>query len=152
MEAFRLSRKIYASTLSGKGAALKGARWNSAGVEILYLATNRSIAMAEVAVHLTLATLPADYMMVAVHIPDDISLAKLTATELPAGWNSFPHPVTTQSVGNQLIAANKCCVLQVPSSVVQGEFNLLINPNHPEFRNIKIVSVEKFIFDSRIFK
>lgn len=152
MEAFRLSRKIYASTLSGKGAALKGARWNSAGVEILYLATNRSLAMAEVAVHLTLASLPADCRIVTVHIPDDISLKKLKATELPADWNSFPHPVTTQSVGNQFIAANKCCVLQVPSSVVQGEFNLLINPNHPEFRNIKIFSVEKFIFDTRIFK
>ena len=35
MEAFRLSREKFASTLSGKGAAIKGARWNSVGVEII---------------------------------------------------------------------------------------------------------------------
>lgn len=147
-----MSRNIYASTLSGKGAALKGARWNSAAVEILYLATNRSLAMAEVAVHLTLATLPADNTLVTIYIPDDISLAKLTTNELPANWNSFPHPATTQSIGDQFIADNKFCVLQIPSSVVRGEFNLLINPFHPEFRKIKILTVEKFLFDKRIFK
>ena len=48
MEAYRLSRTKFADTLSGKGAALKGARWNSIGVEIIYTAGNRSLAMAEV--------------------------------------------------------------------------------------------------------
>jgi RES domain-containing protein len=77
MEAYRLSREMYASTLSGKGAAIKGARWNSIGVEMIYTASNRSLAMAEVAVHFTLATLPSDYMMITIFIPDDISLSKV---------------------------------------------------------------------------
>ena len=56
MEVYRLTRQKFASRLSGKGAAIKGARWNSPGVEIVYTAVNRSLAMAEVAVHFTLAT------------------------------------------------------------------------------------------------
>jgi RES domain-containing protein len=152
MEAYRLSREVYASTLSGKGAALKGARWNSIGVEIIYTASNRSLAMAEVAVHFTLATLPTDYMMVTIHVPDDISLQKLNVSDLPADWNTFPHPSTTQAIGDQFIADNKFCVLQIPSAVTQGDYNLLINPNHPDFKRIKIIDKDKFPFDKRIFK
>jgi RES domain-containing protein len=152
MEAYRLSRKKFASILSGKGAALKGARWNSIGVEIIYTASNRSLAMAEVAVHFTLATLPSDYMMATIFIPDDISLKKITPSQLPSNWNTFPHPITTQTIGDNFIAENKYCVLQIPSSVTKGDYNLLINPNHPSFSEIKIINVAPFPFDKRIFK
>ena len=152
MEAYRLSREKFAATLSGKGAAIKGARWNSIGVEIIYTASNRSLAMAEVAVHFTLATLPGDYIMITIFIPNDISLLKLNAKDLPENWNAFPHPSTTQTIGDQFIADNKYCVLQIPSAVTQGDYNLLINPNHSEFKRISIIATEKFPFDKRIFK
>ena len=152
MEAFRLSREKFASTLSGKGAAIKGARWNSVGVEIIYTASNRSLAMAEVAVHLTLATIPDDYVIITIYLPDDISLQKLTEKDLPPDWNIFPHPASTQSIGDKFVAENKYCVLQIPSAVTKGDYNLLINPYHAEFAEIKIVQTEKFPFDRRIFE
>ena len=152
MEAYRLTRKKFASTLSGKGAALKGARWNSIGVEMIYMAANRSLAMAEVAVHFTLATIPEDYMMNTIFIPDDIAIKKLHTSDLPPYWNQFPHPSTTQAIGDKFIAENKFCVLQIPSAVTQGDFNLLINPRHSAFKRIKIVGTEKFPFDKRIFR
>ena len=152
MEAYRLSREKFAATLSGKGAALKGARWNSIGVELIYTASNKSLAMAEVAVHFTLATLPSDYMMITIFIPDNISIQKLNISDLPTNWNTFPHPSTTQTIGDQFIADNKFCVLQIPSAVTQGDYNLLINPNHPDFKRIKIIATDKFPFDKRLFK
>jgi RES domain-containing protein len=152
MEVYRLAREKFAATLSGKGAALKGARWNSVGVEMIYTAANKSLAMAEVAVHFTLATIPDDYRMITIFLPDDISLQKITTTDLPANWNSFPHPAATQKVGDQFITNNKYCILQIPSVVTQGDFNLLINPNHIDFKRIKIIHTEKFPFDRRIFK
>lgn len=152
MEAFRLSREKYAGILSGKGAAIKGARWNSVGVEMIYTAANRSLAMAEVSVHLTLATLPDDYLMLTVYLPDDISIQKLTEKNLPPDWNAFPHPNSTQAVGDKFVAENKYCVLQTPSAVTRGDFNLLINPHHSEFSKIKIIASDKFPFDKRIFK
>ncbi|MVN23427.1 RES family NAD+ phosphorylase [Mucilaginibacter arboris] len=152
MEVFRLSRKKFATDLSGKGSALKGARWNSVGVELIYTAGNRSLAMAEVAVHFTLATLPSDYVMMAVFIPDDISLVRLNISDLPIDWNMFPHPALTQSIGDKFVADNKYCILQIPSAVTFGDYNFLINPNHPDFLNIKIIETVDFPFDKRVFR
>ncbi len=152
MEVYKLSREKFAGTLSGKGAAIKGARWNSIGVEMIYTAVNRSLAMAEVAVHFTLATLPINYMMTVIFAPDNTSLQKLHATDLPAHWNVFPHPASTQLIGDKFIADNKYCLLQIPSAVTQGDYNILINPNHPGFKKIKIMATEKFPFDKRIFR
>lgn len=152
MQVYRLTREKFANTLSGKGAAIKGARWNSAGVEIIYTASNRSLAMAEVAVHFTLATLPIDYMMTTIFIPDDIPLQRLILTDLPKDWNAFPHPQNTQTIGDTFINNNKYCILEIPSAVTQGDFNIVINPHHIDFTRIKILSNEKFPFDKRIFK
>lgn len=152
MEAYRLTRAKFAADLSGIGAAMKGARWNSIGIEMIYTASNRSLAMAEVAVHLSLATLPDDYMMMTIELPDDISLTKLSVTDLPIDWNKFPHPSTTQSIGDQFISENLYCVLQIPSSVTEGDYNLLLNPHHPDFKRIKIIDTKKFVFDQRLFR
>ena len=48
--------------------------------------------MAEVAVHLTLATLPEHYMMITIDITEDIKVKQLTEADLPEDWQSFPHP------------------------------------------------------------
>lgn len=152
MEVYRLSREQFARQLSGKGTALRGARWNSAGVEVIYVATNRSLAMAEVAVHLSLATLPNDYRMVTLVIPDEVRIKKLSAADLPNNWNQFPHPQSTQHIGDRFVADNKYAILRVPSAVTKGDYNLLINPAHPDFKKIKIKGVEKFPFDRRIFQ
>ncbi len=152
MQVFRLARAIHATPLSGKGAARYGARWNPIGVELIYTAQNRSLAMAEVAVHLTLATLPEDYRMITIEIPEDIKMKQLTEADLPANWQAFPHPVSTQDIGRKFVFENEYCVLIIPSVVTQGDFNVLINPNHKDFSKITILSIEQFPFDKRIFK
>jgi RES domain-containing protein len=152
MELFRLSTNKWASTLSGKGAALKGARWNSPGTEIIYTALNKSLAMSEVVVHLSLATLPNDYMMITIYVPDDVSIKVVQEKDLPPDWNSFPYYPSTQSFGDDFIKENKYCLLKIPSVVTKGDFNILINPFHAEFKKIKIVNIESFPFDHRIFK
>lgn len=152
MKVYRLAREKHAKLLSGKGASMYGARWNPVGIELIYTAQNRSLAMAEIAVHLTLATLPDDYMMLTIDIPDDIKFKKLAVADLPEDWQEFPHPASTQNIGRDFVIKNKYCVLVIPSAVTQGDYNLLINPNHKDFSKIKITSIEKFPFDKRIFK
>jgi RES domain-containing protein len=152
MEVFRLSREKFANTLSGKGAAIKGARWNSAGVELIYTACNRSLAMAEVAVHFSFATLPTDYVMISIDVPDNIAFGTISEADLPNDWNAFPHPSSTQQIGDQFIIDNKYAALKIPSVVTRGDYNLLINPYHADFAMIKILKKEKFPFDQRIFR
>src|SRR5450759_947398 len=152
MEVFRLSTEKWSKNLSGKGAALKGARWNSTGTEIVYTSSNRSLAMAEVAVHFSLATLPNDYMMVTVFIPEDISIKVIHEKDMSKNWNSFPYGSATQRFGDDFIFENKYCLLKVPSAVTKGDFNILINPSHPDFKRMQIKLIERFPFDKRIFR
>lgn len=152
MEVFRLSGRKYASALTGIGAALKGARWNSIGIEIIYTAGNRSLAMAEVAVHFSVATAPPNYKMLTIFIPDDISMTTLRIKDLPGDWSIFPHSDSTKKFGNQFISENKYCVLKVPSAVTKGDFSFLVNPRHPDFSRIKIINTEDFTFNSRLLK
>jgi RES domain-containing protein len=152
MEVFRLARLKYAMPLSGKGAALKGGRWNSAGTELIYTAANRSLAMAEVAVHLTLATLPIDYVMVTINIPSKVSRFQLSEEMLPPHWKEFPSPAATQAVGDRFVKENKYCLLIIPSAITQGDFNVLINPNHAHFKQIQVKEVVGFPIDKRMVR
>ena len=152
MEVFRLLNKKHSIELSGIGAARLGARWNSKGTEIVYTAESRALAMAEVAVHLTLATLPSSFCMITIQIPEDIQILSCNPKKLTIGWNAFPENYTTQIIGDAFIQKKQYCIMKVPSAVVKGDFNYLLNPNHPEFKRIKITHNENFPFDKRIFK
>lgn len=152
MDVYRLAREPFAGELTGIGSSLHGARWNSVGVELVYSAPNRALAMAEVAVHLTLATLPSDFLMMTIFVPDDIKMIEIKEIDLPTGWNEFPYRAISQSVGDEFARSNMAGLLQVPSAVVQGEHNILMNPKHPDFKRIKIIEKVKFPFDKRIFK
>lgn len=152
MIVYRLARKRHQLQLSGKGAAIQGGRWNSKGIEIIYTAKSRALAMAEVAVHLSLATLPTDFVMMEIEIPKHISPIKLNSHKLPSNWNAWPYSQKTQKFGDDFIRANTACILEVPSAVVAGDFNILINPSHPQFKSIKIIKMEDFPFDKRIFE
>ncbi len=151
MLVFRLSRKKYATELSGVGASKSGNRWNSKGTEIIYCADSRALAMAEVSVHLSLATLPKDFMMLEINIPKIVAIEVLNEKKLPENWDIFPHTYKTQKIGDNFVYSKKGCVLKVPSAVVKGDFNYLINPHHKDFKKIKITNSYKFPFDNRLF-
>ena len=151
MEIYRLTRAKYAQSLSGKGAAIQGGRWNSMGIEMIYCAANKSLAMAEVAVHFSLATLPADYIMLTIHVPKSIQQDTILEDDLPENWNIFPSLPNTQKIGDLFVEKDKFALFKVPSVVTQGDFNYLINPRHKSFSKIKIVSSIPFKFDRRLF-
>ncbi len=152
MDVFRLSRKKYSRHLSGEGASIGGGRWNSIGTEVIYTAANRSLAMAEVAVHLALASLPEDFLMLTIKVPDSVSVRMMSEDDLPFDWRVFPYSPASQVIGDRFAAEGKHCILRVPSAVVRGDYNFLINPKHPECRKIKIAGAEPFPFDTRSFR
>jgi len=152
MKVFRLSRKKYSKELSGKGASLSGNRWNSKGTAIIYCASSRALAMAEVAVHINLALIPNDYLMIEINIPDLIDIKQIQISDLPTDWDLFPHILPTQKIGDEFITGNKYCVVKVPSAVVKGDVNYLINPYHKDFKLIEIDNSYSFPFDKRLFK
>lgn len=152
MIVFRLSRAQFARDLSGRGAQIAGGRWNSKGIPVVYTSQSRALCTVEIAVHTPLGNIPDDYVLVSVLIPDHLIIKELQEKDLPARWYTFPHPPSTQEIGDRFITGKKHPVLKVPSAVVQGEYNFLLNPLHPEFGRISIHSVEPFRFDERLFK
>lgn len=152
MEVFRLSSAKYKDQLSGKGAAIHGQRWNSKGVEMLYTSQSRALAMSEVSVHLGRSSFhEIEFFMLTIFVPDQIRIATLSSDDLAQDWNEFPRIQSTRYLGDGFIHEEKYCVLKVPSVVVKGDYNYLINPKHKSFKRIKIIDSVKFPFDDRLF-
>lgn len=151
MIVFRLAKAKYSHDLSGKGAEKTGGRWNSMGVAMVYTSDSRALCTAEIAVHTPLGLLPMDYEIITIEIPDSVKTKTLAIKNLPSDWNSIPHSGGTQEIGDEFVRQNKTAVLKVPSAVVQGDFNYLLNPKHGDFKKVKIKKTEPFGFDSRLF-
>lgn len=152
MIVFCLTKEKYALDLSGRGASIFGYRWNSKGIKALYTASSRALAMAEVLVHLPMSFLPEGYRMQEIEIPDPTFIEEIDISSLDEGWNDFPHRPETKEVGDEFLRKNEHPVLKVPSALVKGDFNYLINPNHPDAKKITVIRVSDFPFDRRIFK
>ncbi|MFZ6050550.1 RES family NAD+ phosphorylase [Halocola ammonii] len=150
MRGFRLSRKKYARKLDGQDAARSNNRWNSKGTAVVYTAESRALAMAEVLFHLSLNHLSSTFQMVEIEIPDSVSVREISLKDPGRDWSENPPMPSSQKIGDDFIQCGDTCVLRVPSAVVPGDFNLLINPNHPEMKKIKVVEISDSPFDSRL--
>lgn len=72
------------------------------------------------------------------------------ADALPDDWRQLPAPPSTREFGSRWVAQSRSVVLRVPSAIVCGEFNYLLNPRHPEFIRLEIGDPQPFSFDTRL--
>lgn len=78
--------------------------------------------------------------------------------ELPQDWDRKPAPPdwhapplkATQLIGSDWVQRRASLLLKVPSAVVPGEYNYLLNPAHESFDVAKIGSPQRFTFDERL--
>lgn len=151
MIVYRISKGKYKEDLSGTGAELHGGRWNNKGVKMLYTASSIALAMSEVAVHVPYGILPIDYFIISIEIPDS-SIEFLDMSILDSlNWKAIPHTYETQILGDSFVSSGNYLALKVPSVVVPGDFNFLLNPNHTDYNKVKVVDVVPFSFDKRMF-
>lgn len=153
MRLYRIERKKYlTSTLLGTGSSKSnGFRWNSINTSLVYTAESRALAILEVSVHLDLSEdFPTDRYYVEIEIPDDITVLEVTIKDLPNKWDSKPPNIFTQIIGDDFVKGNGAAILKVPSCIVPSEFNYLINPNHPDFKLIKVIKNSPMKFDERL--
>ena len=152
MIVYRLSTAGYILDLSGRGAEIAGGRWNSKGIAVVYTATSRALAVIEVAVHVPLGIIPTNYAMASISLPDDMEILEISIDSLPNNWTKNPFIKETQQIGDAFIKAHQYAAMKVPSASVTGDFNLLLNPRHKDFRHVEITKTEAFEFDLRLFK
>jgi RES domain-containing protein len=85
-----------------------------------------------------------------IQIPDQLQIDKITPAHLPTDWQHFlQHPVT-QQLGGAWLQSQSAAVLQVPSAIIPQETNYLLNPAHPDFKQISLLATEEFWFDPRL--
>ena len=150
---WRISKSRFASSaFTGEGARLFPGRWNPVGVRMVYTSPSLSLAAIEFFVHLDPSVAPDDLVSVKATLPrDEGKLARLDLGDLPANWRATDNP-TLQAIGANWITAQTSVALEVPSVAVEGEWNVLLNPTHPDFAKIKLTPPEPFHFDKRMFE
>jgi RES domain-containing protein len=147
--AWRLTKTKYLSSAwDGEGARQAGGRWNAPGVAVVYTSGTLSLALVEVLVHLPSDILPA-YSAVPIEF-DQALVTVLPPADLPRTWKDNPPPEATQAIGSEWVAGGKTAILRVPSVVVPGEWNFLLNPAHRDFARIRIGGAMAFPFDPRL--
>ena len=150
MIVYRLTQAEYKDQLTGIGAELYVGRWSSKGVRIIYTSQSRALCTTEIAVHTPLGIIPSSHYLQSINIPDG-KFKQVKTAELDKKWKAFPHHNSSKSIGDNFINENKSLVLKVPSAVIQGDYNYIINPKHKLFSKVEILSIESFGFDKRLF-
>jgi RES domain-containing protein len=150
VSAWRITKRKHArSAFTGEGARLYGGRWNSPGTAIIYTAESQSLAVLEILVHLDSPELLKKYVLFQVAI-DDSYILDIDAAALPRNWRAEPAPSRVQKMGDDWVSKSTSAVLRVPSTLVPGESNFLLNPAHVDFRKLQISGPVPFQFDPRL--
>lgn len=148
-QAWRIVKEKHAAdAFSGAGAARTGGRWNSRGLRVVYTSATQSLAVLETLVHLNPIVL---FKYVVFRIDFDARFVEqLNAAQLPRDWQAQPASPSTRLIGGAWLRAARSVLLAVPSVIVPGELNYLINPLHPDFNRITIAKPTPFAFDARL--
>ncbi len=136
--------------MTGIGAAITGGRWNSPGTTVVYTAESLASAMLETLVHVDPLTAPANLVYFPVEFPDDVQQETLAVAELPVDWRDIPAPAVLSQRGDAWIVSGTSAVLCVPSAVVPGAHNYLLNPAHADAEYFKVGRPEPLVFDPRL--
>jgi RES domain-containing protein len=117
--------------------------------QIVYACASRALCQLEKRVHCNGAA-PTNTALMRLELPDSAVFLEAENLGLPPDWRT--QQAKTQQLGMQWLASKASLALWVPSFVEPSERNMLINPAHPDYANIKLV-VEKnpFVFDPRLF-
>ncbi len=152
MRLWRICRQGHAAdAFSGEGARLYGGRWNNEGLRVVYTSPSLALAAVETFVNLEPNLQPDDLVWIECELPEDIAMQRIDLKSLPLNWHAAKHE-SLKTFGDRWIRAGKTLALKVPSAAIRGEWNVLLNPAHSDFRRIKIQDPKRFEFDLRMFR
>ena len=132
------------------GASLVGGRWNSPGLGVIYASRSYAGAMLECLAHAGIGRVPRTHVAIEIAIADSVAVEREDESGLPVGWDHADLRVA-RAFGDAWIRERRTAVLVVPSVVARREGNVLINPQHPDFRSIVASGTEAVIWDARLF-
>lgn len=138
--------------LLGIGGIEASARWQIAGRPIVYLAENPSSALLEMLVHFEAdeEDRPDSYQILKVERADDMISETVSLTSLSSDWRN--NEDATRAIGDEWFERATSALLGVPSVIMPETYNWLLNPRQAEARKAAMLQIEKYLYDSRLFK
>jgi RES domain-containing protein len=143
----RASREKTAFT--GEGPWLYGGRWNSAGVRVAYVSEHQSTAAFEVFANRVPFILEERYKAFYLEWPDHLTEI-FPIKKLPANWRVHPPPIEATEIGDAWVKERRSVVLALPSAISPADTNFLLNPEHRDFKRIRIAPPVDYEFDPRL--
>lgn len=151
MKVWRLFPERFRKTaFTGVGGLYAARRWNHLGTVMVYCATSPALAALEFFVNLEPNDAPGDLLLAEAVVPDNL-IEQLDTGLLPTSWRELNN-LTCRDLGSGWAASGRSAALQVPSAVVEGDWNVLLNPKHAGFSKIKLVAPKPFRYDERMFR
>ncbi len=143
MTLWRISRH---ATLDGGGGLRAPGRWHTRGRRIVYCAPNPATALLEILVHaeIDIGDIPAKLSYLEIEAPDSLAIESVEVSALGEEWE------TTQPFGNEWLRAGRTPLLRVPSVIVPATWNVLMNPKHPDSKQVRIARVHEHPIDVRL--
>lgn len=150
MIVYRITKKEHAP-LDGLGGIYGPGRWHKKGNPVIYSSEHASLAAWEKIVHISsFANLPDNLELLKIEIPDDLAIQTVPESVLISGWDSFPFCSETVNYGTEFLRTKAHLALRVPSAIIKEEYNIILNPLHPDINRCKVIRSVPFIFDKRI--
>lgn len=141
-----------ATDLTGGGARLTGGRWNAKGTAVVYASTSIALATLETLAHIGDNIAIRNAFLVRVTVPAVVWSGReiVQAHQLDPTWLAEPPGSTSIRVGDEWLASARSALLLVPSVIVPEEFNVLVNPAHPEAVLLSAEVSRQFLYDPRL--
>ena len=139
--------------LSGAGAAQFRGRWNCSGEQMVYTTVTQSLSLLERLVYM-ISPFP-EMSIGIIDVPD--KCIEFLGIEETATRDLLADHRKTRKIGSGWIAGNLSMALAVPSVHIHPsnwleEPNVLINPLHPDFSRVRLLSHLSFSYDERLDK
>jgi RES domain-containing protein len=132
------------------GSKIATGRWNTPASPMIYTSEHYSTGMLEKLVH-GAGMLPPNQHYIEIQLPPGISYEEVSTAALP-GWADPDPSLTSKGYGEAWYLQKRSALLFVPSVVARLEWNILINPDHPEFPQIQAGTRHHPVWwDARLF-
>jgi RES domain-containing protein len=83
-------------------------------------------------------------------IPPEVPIEDGPGSLYTGRWASYPAPRRLAHFGDRWAREARCVALRIRSAVSPREHNVLLNPGHPLFRQLRLVIVEPFRLNQRL--
>ena len=117
---------------------------------MIYAAASFAGAMLERLAQTGISALPAFTASILISIPRGVEIEVVEDADVP-GWDAADKGAG-QAFGDRWLSERRTAVLTVPSIVARLERNVLLNPDHPDFKAITTTEPAPVIWDARLFR